>query len=83
MKRALVALAVAAAVALSGCAGSLRTPAAPYKPYGIANEDVVKQPNVKYEISAGSVIVAIILCETIIVPVYVIGWDLYEPVAAS
>lgn len=83
MKRALLALALVASVALSACAGPLHTPAATYKPYGIANADVVKQPNVKYELSAGSVIVAIIFSETIIVPVYVVGWDLYAPVAAS
>lgn len=51
-----------------------------YKPYGLANEETVKDVNVKYQLSAGSVICAIIFSETIIVPVYVIGWDLYEPV---
>jgi hypothetical protein len=83
MKRALIALTLAAAVALSGCAGSLRTTAATYKPYGFFNENEVRQPNVKYQLSAGSVIVALLFSETFFVPLYIIGWDLFEPVSAS
>lgn len=51
-----------------------------YEPYGLFNEDVMKNDSIVYELSAGSVIAIIIFCETIIVPVYTIGWDLYEPV---
>lgn len=47
--------------------------------YGIANVDTRKNDRVEYEISAGSVVCAVIFCETIIAPIYIIGWDLYEP----
>ena len=42
----------------------------------------MKDPGVVYEVSPGSVICAIIFFETLIVPVVVIGWDLYQPVRA-
>jgi hypothetical protein len=48
--------------------------------YGLVNEDAKRDPNIKYEMSPGSVIVAIIFSETIFVPVYVLGWDLFQPV---
>jgi hypothetical protein len=51
-----------------------------YEPYGVANEEANRDPNVVYEISAASVIWGIIFCETIFIPVYIIGWDLMRPV---
>lgn len=44
------------------------------------NEDLVRDPNILYELSPGSVIVAIVFSEMITVPIYIIGWDLYQPV---
>lgn len=49
-------------------------------PYGWANEDARKVDNVVYEISAGNVACSIIFCETIIIPIWLTGWQLYEPV---
>lgn len=68
------------AVFLSGCAQDTNISGKTYQAFGIANEDVYRDPNVKYEISFGSVLVSIIFIETVIVPIYVIGWDLYQPV---
>ena len=53
------------------------------QPYGLFNEDVYKKDNVKYEVSFGSVVVGIIFFETIIVPVYVVGWDFYQSVESK
>jgi hypothetical protein len=68
---------------LSGCADSHTINGKEYKPYGVVNEQTVKSDDVTYEISMGSVFVAIAFSETVIMPVYVVGWDLYEPVAAK
>jgi hypothetical protein len=81
MKRLLIALTAVAAVALSGCAGPITSGGKEYKPYGLANADAVKDPAVKYQLSFGSIVVAILFSETFFVPVYVVGWDLYQPVA--
>jgi hypothetical protein len=86
MKRALIGLALVASVLLSGCAGPVQTATGvKAKPYGFFNEATAKStdPTVRYEVSPGSVIVAFIFSETIIVPIYVIGWDLFKPVIVS
>ena len=51
-----------------------------YGTYGIFNESEMKNPNIRYEISTGSVVISIIFCETIIIPIYFVGWDLFQPV---
>lgn len=51
--------------------------------YGFFNEAVSKDPNVVYQVSPWSVICAIVFCETLVVPIYVVGWDLFEPVKAK
>ena len=47
--------------------------------YGIANKEE-KRDDVIYKISPESVIVAILLSETIVVPIILVGWCLYEPI---
>ena len=84
MKRTLlIAAALASTLALAGCGNDKVINGKDYQTYGIFNEDDVKDPAIKYEVSKGSVIWAIILCETIVVPVYTIGWDLWQPVHAK
>ena len=51
-----------------------------YEPYGWIDFNEKKNPNVEYEIVVGNVIWAIIFSETLIVPVILTGWYLYEPV---
>lgn len=50
-----------------------------YQPFGLFDSDK-KNPNVRYEVSVGNVILGIIFIETIVVPVIVFGWYLWEPV---
>ncbi len=80
MKKFLIGLLACATIALSGCASNERFNNVTYESFGIANEEAKRDPDVVYEISAGSVLFSILFCEIIIVPVYVIGWDLYQPV---
>ena len=84
MKRTLLALAlVASTLALTACGNDMTIDGKRYDTFGIANEGSHRDPHIVYEISAGSVIWAILLCETVVFPVYIIGWDLYQPVAAA
>jgi hypothetical protein len=84
MKRLIAVISIAMIFMIS-CAGPVSFKSSGDKviatPYGIFNESSHKTPGVTYEISAGSVIIGIFFIETIIVPVYIIGWDLYEPVS--
>lgn len=50
------------------------------EPYGWANYQTKKNPNFVYEVNLGNVVWSIILVETIVVPVWLTGWDLYEPI---
>ena len=49
------------------------------EPYGWADTGI-KNENVKYKTNIGNVVWSIILCETIIAPVLLTGWYLFEPV---
>ena len=77
MKKLVIVFALAAM--LAGCGGDVVN-GVHYNSYGIVTEEAQKNPNIQYEVSALSVIFAIILVETVVVPVYVIGWDLFKPV---
>lgn len=48
--------------------------------YGLFNEQACKDSSIIYQVSPGSVVCGIVFIETVIVPVYVIGWNLFEPV---
>ena len=56
---------VTAALALAGCGNDKTINNKHYQTFGVANQDVFRDSNIEYEISAGSVIWAIILSETI------------------
>ena len=51
-----------------------------YETYGFINKDEVKDPSIRYKVITGNVVWGIILCETIVAPVYFFGFSLYEPV---
>jgi len=47
--------------------------------YGLFDDDK-KNPNVEYKVVAGNVVWGIILVETIVAPIILFGWYMYEPV---
>ena len=79
MKNLIILICLVALVA-GGCASSKNIDGKTYEPYGVFNQDSHKDPSILYEVSFGSVAVAIIFSETLIAPVYVVGWCLWEPV---
>lgn len=48
--------------------------------YGFIDKDSKKIPNVRYKIVWGNVLLAAISIQSIIGPIIVLGWYLYEPV---
>jgi hypothetical protein len=81
MKRSLIALTVAASLLLSGCGADEKViNGTKYATYGFIDKDENKNPNIQYKVSGWSIFWSIILIETIIAPVYFLGFDLYEPV---
>lgn len=78
MKKFLV---VALTLTLAACGAPLHTPAGKtYPTYGLFNEHAYKSKEVCYEIIIGNVVWGIILIETVIVPLYFLGFDLWQPV---
>lgn len=75
---------ILAALILSSCASSktfqINGENVEVKPYGWANKKARHNENVVYETSLGNVVWSIIGIETIIVPVWLTGWQLFEPV---
>ena len=50
------------------------------EPYGWANYQTNKIEGVKYEINAPNMVLSLIFVETMIAPVLITGYDLFEPV---
>ena len=51
-----------------------------YTTYGVLNKEEYRDPDIKYKIIMGNVLWSCFLIETIVLPVYFIGFSLYEPV---
>lgn len=65
---------------LSGCGDTKVIEGIEYDTYGIFNSTEQKNPNIKYRIIFGNVVWSIILSETLIAPIYFVGFSIYEPV---
>jgi len=74
-------LIAALALTLMSCAEKQTIDGKTYGPYGLISKDEDKDPAIRYEVSTGSIVVAVIFSETVIAPIYIFGWDLYEPIS--
>ncbi len=54
-----------------------------YETYGLLNESTSKNENIEYKLSVGNVVWSILLCETVVMPVYFIGFSIYNPVGVK
>lgn len=68
------------AAALSACGTPMDYAGKHYPTYGLFNKDTTKSEKMCYDVSVGNVIWSIILIETVVMPVYFVGWSLWEPV---
>ena len=71
---------LAVSVILAGCGKPMTTSKKEYPTYGLFNESSAKSKDVCYEISVGNIVWSIVLVETLIAPIYFVGWSLYNPV---
>jgi hypothetical protein len=78
MKRIIAVSLIAAS--LVGCGQPAWIGGKKYDTYGLFNESTHKNPNIAYEVSIGNVVWSIILVETIVFPVYFVGFSLFNPV---
>lgn len=68
------------ALMASACGRPLVTDKATYPTYGLANETSNRSKNVCYAASFGNIVWSILLIETVIVPIYFVGFSLYNPI---
>ncbi len=79
MKRS-IALVVALGLLVGACGHPKVINDTYYPTYGLFNQASSSSSKVCYELSVGNVIWSIILVETVIFPVYFIGWSIMNPV---
>lgn len=80
----LFGLLLIAIIALSSCADSKTFERADgtqfvAEPYGWANYQTKKIEGVAYEACIGNIVWDVIAVETIVIPILLTGWELYEP----
>lgn len=79
MKKMIFSLA-GASLLLASCGRPIVHQGKEYPTYGFLNEDSSKSDKMCYEVSVGNVIWSIILIETLIMPIYFVGFSLFNPV---
>ena len=70
---------LAALSLLSACASPKVIDGKTYPTYGLANPDTNKSDKICYKVSVGNIFWIVIGIETILLPIYLLGWQLYEP----
>ena len=65
---------------LASCAQEKTIEGVTYRPYGLLNEDSQKNPNINYQVSPWAVVSGVVFFEMIVPPIYVFGFNLFEPV---
>ena len=71
---------LASCLSLAACGHPIDVNGKHYPTYGIINADSSKSKDMCYEVSVGNVVWSVILVETVIFPIYFIGFSLFNPV---
>jgi len=84
MKKILASIMIVVFLSLAaGCGDTKTIKGVEYDTYGLFNKDDNRNPDVKYRLVIGNIIWSVILVETIIAPIYFLGFSLYEPVGVK
>ena len=67
---------------MTGCGDAKVINGTRYETKGLFNGDE-RNPDIHYRIIVGNVVWSIILCETVLFPVYFVGFSIWEPVCAK
>lgn len=79
MKKTITAL-LLACLSLAACSNPRVLDGKVYDSYGFLNEQSLRSRNVCYSISPAAIILTIVFAETILVPIYFVGFDLFDPI---
>jgi hypothetical protein len=67
-------------LALAACGHPKTIDGRHYPTYGLLNQNTQRSDAVCYKLSTGNTVWSVILIETIVVPIYFVGFDLFNPV---
>lgn len=79
MKKRFIAL-LLVVIILMGCGSNMVIDGKEYETYGLFNKEEVRSSNVRYGLIMGNVVWGIVLCSTVVAPVYFFGFSIYEPI---
>ena len=80
MKKILALTVCLSFMCLVGCGKPRYIDGTLYDTCGVFNQDECKNDNIQYTISVGNVVWSILLSETVIFPIYFIGFSIWNPV---
>ncbi|MCP3686106.1 MAG: hypothetical protein GY861_25955 [bacterium] len=63
-----------------GCADSKVIDGKVVEPYGLIDKGELKDPDIRYSVSKGNIALSVCFFQTIVMPIYVFGFALYEPI---
>jgi hypothetical protein len=67
-------------LALAACGRPVEYNGKYYPTYGLFNENTNKSEQMCYEPSVGNIVLSVILIETVIMPIYFLGFSIFNPV---
>jgi len=79
----LIALLIIISILCIGCADNKIFDGKEYETYGLFNESGLKDPCVNYELAWGNIVWTVLLFKTAVMPIYFIGFSMWEPVDAK
>lgn len=84
MKKIFIAM-MAACMLFASCAGNYKYTdkngeQKTAKTYGWADYQENHADSIEYRVNIPNVVLSVIFCETVIVPVWLTGWELFEPI---
>lgn len=71
---------LAACLSLVACGRPMDYQGKHYPTYGLFNENTKKSDQMCYELSVGNIVWSVLLIETVLMPIYFIGFSIFNPV---
>lgn len=75
-----IVAACAVILSLSACGNAKEICGKTYDTYGIFQTESEHNENIRYRVIPGNVIWSVVLIESVVFPVYFVGFSIYEPV---
>jgi hypothetical protein len=82
MNKFIAILLVIATLSLSACGSDKVINGKTYITYGLFNPED-RDSKIQYKVIVGNIIWSVLLSETIVAPIYFLGWSLFEPIRAK